>query len=185
MLVIDGGTRENGNTEALTDLIIKDVECEHIFLKKKHILPIVDQRHDPSGFQTVDDDYLSVVKTMLNHDIILFSTPVYWYGMSGLMKNFIDRWSESLRDSSLSFRARMAVKRALVVVVGGDEPRIKALPLIIQFQHIFNFLGTSFEGYVIGRGDKPGDIFQDSEAIHQANFYNQKLKNLRRPSKPS
>lgn len=185
MLIIDGGTRENGNTETLSNLIIKDVDSERIFLKEKHILPIADQRHDPAGFQAVDDDYLSVAETMLSHDIILFSTPVYWYGMSGLMKNFIDRWSQSLRDPGLSFRSRIAGKKAFVAIVGGDEPRIKALPLIIQFQHIFHFLGISFEGYVIGRGDKPGDIFQDSEAVSQANFYNQKLKKLTEQSEPS
>lgn len=37
-----------------------------------------------------------------------------------------------------------------VVIVGGDNPKLKALPLIAQFQYIFDFVGSSFEGYVIG-----------------------------------
>ena len=36
-----------------------------------------------------------------------------------------------------------------VVIVGGDNPKLKALPLISQFQYIFEFVGSSFEGYII------------------------------------
>lgn len=177
MLVIFGSSRD-GNTEQLTNIMLEGVAAERIYLREKNILPITDKRHDPEGFALVPDDYQAIVNTMLAHDTIIFVTPLYWYGMSGYMKNFVDRWSQSLRDRELQFAEKMKNKRMYVVVVGGDQPKIKALPLIMQFQYIFAFLGASFEGHVIGEGNKPADVLADEEAIGQAKYYNRRFLRL-------
>jgi multimeric flavodoxin WrbA len=89
--------------------------------------------------------------------------------MSGTMKNFIDRWSQTLRDPKFpDFKTNMSSKQAYVIAVGGDDPYLKGLPLIQQFQYIFDFMGISFKGYVLGKGNKPGDIYQDKQAIFAA-----------------
>jgi multimeric flavodoxin WrbA len=176
MLIIYGSSRENGNTEYLTNIMAEGIEAEKVHLRDKHIQPITDQRHTPEGFQAVDDDYNDVVKAMLKHDTIVFATPLYWYGMSGCMKNFIDRWSQSLRDSELQFAEKMKDKKMYVVIVGGDNPKIKALPLVSQFQHIFDFVKSTFAGYIIGDANAPGDIVKDEEAVRKANYYNRLLK---------
>lgn len=69
----------------------------------------------------------------------------------------------------------MANKKAYVIAVGGDYPNIKGLPLIQQFHYIFDFVGISFEGYIIGRGNKPGDVYNDKEALLAANELQKKL----------
>jgi multimeric flavodoxin WrbA len=174
--VIYGGTRPEGNTEILTEQVIKGLSPEKIYLKDHSILPIIDMRHSPEGFHDRKDDYNSIINRILPHDILLFSTPVYWYSMSGSMKNFIDRWSQTLRDPNYpDFKKRMAAKKAYVIAVGGDNPNIKGLPMIQQFKHIFDFMGTEFAGYVIGEGNKPGDILEDQTALSTAEQLNHKL----------
>ncbi|MRG86047.1 flavodoxin family protein [Salinibacillus xinjiangensis] len=168
--VIYGGTRENGNTEILTEHAIKGFQVERIYLKDFNILPIEDLRHDQEGFKEVHDNYNSIIKRLLTHDTIIFSTPIYWFGMTGQMKNFIDRWSQTFRDSKFpNFKNQMSSKSAFLIAVGGDNPQIKGLPLIQQFQYIFDFAGISFEGYVLGEGNKPGEILNDKKALHFAN----------------
>jgi multimeric flavodoxin WrbA len=175
--VIYGGTRPNGNTELLTEQAIQALEVEKIYLKDFNILPIEDHRHSESGFPDVGDDYNSIIDLILPHDILIFATPIYWYSMSGTMKNFIDRWSQTLRDSKYPhFKMTMASKKAYVIAVGGDNPSIKGLPMIQQFQHIFDFMGTSFDGYIIGKGSKPGDIKTDTVAFSAAIQLQNKLK---------
>lgn len=175
--VIYGGTRPKGNTEILTEMAIEGLDVEKIYLKDYHIQPITDQRHTEEGFQEVNDDYNSVIERVLKHDILIFSTPIYWYSMSGTMKNFIDRWSQTLRDPKFpDFKKKMSAKQAYVIAVGGDNPYIKGLPMIQQFQFIFDFMGISFAGYVLGKGNKPGDIYQDKKAIYAAE---QLLKNTK------
>ncbi|WHX49661.1 flavodoxin family protein [Paenibacillus woosongensis] len=174
--VLHGSTREEGNTEALTEIVLDGLERTDIYLRGKTIRPIHDQRHEEGGFDPVDDDYDGIVQDVLEHDILVFTTPVYWYGPSGILKNFIDRWSQSLRDTRYNFKEAMAKKKAYVIVVGGDNPRIKALPLIQMLKYTFDFVGMPLEGYVIGKASRPGDIKGDSRALAEAQWLNRELK---------
>lgn len=177
--VIYGGTRINGNTEILTERVIQGLDAERIYLRDYHILPIVDERHEREGFRPVLDDHQSVIERILPHDILIFATPIYWYSMSGIMKNFVDRWSQTLRDENVpSFKVSMQEKQAFVVAVGGDDPYIKGLPMIQQFQHIFDFIGIPFKGYVIGDANRPGEIVHDHTAIHAADELRKKIYEL-------
>lgn len=168
VLVLQGSSREHGNTELLVSLAVEGIPHTTIRLREKKILPILDQRHDPDGFAAVADDYDEVIESVLAHDILVFATPIYWYGMSGHMKNFVDRWSQSLRDKRYAFKDALGQKQAYVITTGGDEPHIKGLPLIQQFQYIFSFVGMPFAGYIIGEGNKPGEILEDEKAVADA-----------------
>lgn len=168
--VIHGGGRPNGNTEILTKKVIKDISVDEIYLKKYAIDPIVDQRHAEGGFAEVNDDYNTIIDRILKHEVLIFSTPIYWYSMTGTMKNFIERFSQTLKDEKYpDFKEKMAQKKAYVVAVGGDNPYMKGLPLIQQFQYIFDFIGeVQFEGYIIGEANQPGAIYQDQRALFAA-----------------
>lgn len=175
--VIYGGTRQDGNTEILTERAVKGLSAEKIYLKDYEIQPIEDLRHSPGGFQEINDDYNAIIDRILSHDILIFATPIYWYSMSGTLKNFIDRWTQTLKDPQYpDFKTTMSSKKARVIAVGGDDPSLKGLPMIQQFQYIFNFIGTSFEGYIFGKGDKPGDIYQDESALFSASQMQRRLK---------
>ena len=177
-MAIHGSSRNEGNTETLTHYVLKDVPATHLYLREYSIQPIVDQRHDPEGFAPVDDDYDQLINKVIDHDILIFSTPLYWYGMSGLMKNFIDRWSQSLRDPRYEFREAMHGKQAYVIITGGEKARLQALPLVQQFDLIFQFMSMDFKGYLIGYGGKPGGILRDEKALAEAKQLNQQLKHL-------
>ncbi|MBO9130368.1 flavodoxin family protein [Bacillus sp. 165] len=175
MAVLHGSSRNEGNTEYLANVMTKGQEVTNFLLRNLEILPINDKRHDKEGFQPMHDTYETMIKQVLEHDILVFATPIYWYGMSGVMKDFVDRWSQSLRDADIQFKERMSQKKAFVILVGGDKPKIKGLPLILQFQNIFDFVGISFEGYIIGEGNQPGDILKDEQAIAAAKQMNRIL----------
>lgn len=175
--VLYGGTRPNGNTERLTEHAVQGLVTEKIHLSDYSIQPIIDKRHSPDGFQDRNDDYNSIIDRILPHDILIFSTPIYWYSMSGTMKNFIDRWSQALRDPKYpDFKKQMAAKKAYVIAVGGDNPYMKGQPMIQQFKHIFDFMGMEFAGYILGEGNKPEDILQDKKAWSSASQLQQTLK---------
>lgn len=174
--VIYGGSRQKGNTEQLTEQVIKGLQVERIYLRDYQILPIEDQRHSEKGFQDLRDDYKSVIERVMAHDVLIFATPIYWYTMSGLMKNFVDRWTQTLRDPEFPyFRKEMGTKKTYLVAVGGDEPHIKGLPLVLSFQHIMGFFGGALDGYILGKGSKPGDILNDNTALTAAEQLCKKL----------
>jgi multimeric flavodoxin WrbA len=174
ILALYGSTRKGGNSELLADTIVNGLDCTKIHLMDHVIQPIRDQRHDPEGFRPVHDDHPRLVQEMLSHDIILFATPIYWYGMSGIMKNFIDRWSMYYADHT--FKERMSEKEAIVVITGGDNPHVKGMSLIQQFYLIFDFMGMRFIDYIIGKGNNPNDVLKDTYAMAKAEEINYSLK---------
>lgn len=178
ILLLNGSSRENGNTEQLTNILLQDVAHTHVNLRDFLIQPIEDKRHTPGGFTEVADDYEKLIQLVRQHDILIFATPIYWYGMSGQMKLFVDRWSQSLRDPRFSFKEEMKAKKAFVVLCGGDEPYVKGLPLLQQFQYIFQFFGTEWLGYVIGKGNAPREVLNDQQAVQQANYWNKVFRSF-------
>ncbi|WP_181348148.1 flavodoxin family protein [Thalassobacillus sp. CUG 92003] len=171
-----GSTRENGNTETLTERAIKNLSAHRIFLKDLEITHIVDQRHEESGFTKVQDDYDQVILSMIDADVIIFATPIYWYGMSSVMKMFTDRWSQTARDDKFpNFKKSMTNKPVYLIAVGGDKPKIKGLPLVQQFKYVCEFMEFTFKDYILGKGVKPNDIVFDKESLHQAKTINDTL----------
>lgn len=58
----------------------------------------------------------------------------------------------------------------------GELSKLKALPLIAQFQYIFDFVGSSFEGYIIGDANAPDEISNDKEALAKVKLYNERFQ---------
>ena len=80
--VINGGTRSGGNTDILAEKAVQGFDAEHIHLRKYRIL-VEDLRHAQGGFRPVQDDCDSIIERILPCDILVFATPIYWFGMSG------------------------------------------------------------------------------------------------------
>ncbi|TFD97716.1 flavodoxin family protein [Jeotgalibacillus salarius] len=173
LCIISGSSRENSNVEYFAEKAAASYKGDvtWIRLRELTINQIHDQRHDENGFDPVDDDHAQVVEAMLNADAVLFATPLYWYGMSGYMKTFIDRWSQVMRDPDMRFKERIAGKPGFLITCGGDQVDIKGLPLILQFKHIFEFTGMDFKKYFIGEARKPGDAAKSSRLDQLENFF--------------
>lgn len=172
LLIISGSSRENSNSEFFAEKAADSYtgDVKWIRLREKNIRQIHDQRHDENGFDSVYDDHTQVVEAMLEADDILFATPLYWYGMSGYMKTFIDRWSQAMRDPDLNFKERISGKHGYLITCGGDQVDLKGLPLILQFKHIFEFTNMDFKKYFIGEARKPGDA-RKSDRLNQLEHF--------------
>ncbi|MFG6147002.1 flavodoxin family protein [Halobacillus sp. B23F22_1] len=174
-IVIHGSTRENGNTEYLAKQAVHE-DAVHIYLRNHQIDGIIDERHSKEGFKPVADDHHFIIDQMLAHDVIIFATPIYWYSMSSLMKTFVDRISQLVREPGYeSFKEDLKQKEVYVIAVGGDNPKMKGLPLIQQFEYILQFFGSSLAGYLLGEARKPGEIKNNSLALSEAHLLKKKL----------
>ncbi len=98
ILVITGSPRKNGNSFAMTDAFIKAAEA------KGHSVTRFDAAFQKVGgcracetcFSTgkactFDDDFNMIAPAFLEADIIVFTTPVYWYSIPAQIKGVIDR----------------------------------------------------------------------------------------------
>lgn len=167
--VIYGSSRKNGNSELLANTALNGIRYDEIYLADLHINQIVDQRHEKDGFTVMEDDFDQIIRQLLQTDILILATPIYWYSMSGMMKNMVDRLSQAIRDKRYpSFAESIKSIQVIVLAVGGDKPRQKGLPMIQQFQYIFDFLQMAFCHWILAEGNRPEEVLKDKKAIYEA-----------------
>ena len=98
VLILSSSPRRGGNSDTLCDEFMRGAieagnEAEKIFLRDKTI-------HYCTGCSTCSlhqkpcpqkDDAAGIIEKMLATDVIVLSTPVYFYAMSAQLKTFLDR----------------------------------------------------------------------------------------------
>lgn len=98
IVVITGSPRKNGNSFAMTNAFIKAAEA------KGHTVTRFDAAMKKVGgcracetcFKTgkacsFDDDFNTIAPAILEADVIVYSTPVYWYSIPAQIKGVMDR----------------------------------------------------------------------------------------------
>ncbi len=100
VVALCGSPRRGGNTDLMTDAFLEGAEAEgaqveKIFLDDLHIRPIgpVGDDWEMRNDIRADDDARAVLEKMAAADVVVFSSPVYWQGVSAQMKCLIDRQS--------------------------------------------------------------------------------------------
>ncbi|MBX7077292.1 MAG: flavodoxin family protein [Methanobacteriaceae archaeon] len=112
IIIISSTPRKGGNSDILCDEFLKGAEkaghnAKKIFLNDKNInycTGCLDCVTKNSCSQ--NDDMGEIIKQILKADVLVFTTPVYFYTMSGQLKTFIDRCCAGytqMRDLDLYF----------------------------------------------------------------------------------
>lgn len=98
VLVISGSPRRGGNSDLLCDEFIKGAQfvgnkVEKIFLRDKKINYCVacDSCRRNNGECAWKDDMSEILEKLINFDVIVMATPVYFYTMDAQIKTLIDR----------------------------------------------------------------------------------------------
>lgn len=141
-LLFNGSPRK-GNTCAALDALKKgmkhmqDVEIQEVNAEDVSVSPCMACLIcDRDGYCTFDDDTNDIIDAVLEADVIVFATPVYWWGMTAQLKVIIDKfYSRSKRLQDLD-------KKVGVLVIGEaeqDDPQYEIIPK--QFACICDYLG--------------------------------------------
>lgn len=99
VVVISSSPRKGGNSDVLCDKFIEGAisagnQAEKISLRDKSINYCTGCGFCNTNNYTAcsqKDDMEEILNKMLDADVIVFGTPIYFYAMSGQMKTFIDR----------------------------------------------------------------------------------------------
>lgn len=97
VLIISASPRKHGNSDILCDRFMQGAQesghkTEKIFLAEKNIGYCRGCGVCNTAHKCVQkDDMAEILDKMINADIIVLATPVYFYTMDGQMKTFIDR----------------------------------------------------------------------------------------------
>jgi multimeric flavodoxin WrbA len=167
-LGICGSPRPEGNTRtALLDLLAElkagGAETGEVLLSDVAVGPIGDcSACVARGGCDIEDEFNVVMNGVYEADLLLVGTPLYWYGPSGQLKLFLDRWSCLLDLEERRFRDRMRGKRVAVVVAQGERGFYEAGPCLQMLDWTFRYLEMSIVARIVVVGHARGDYARDS-----------------------
>ena len=92
-----------------------------------------------------DDQFMFLVDMLLEHQLIIFATPVYWYSMSGHLKVFFDRITD-LVTIHKSIGRQFKNKETALIVTGADAHLPPGFE--VPFELTSNYLDMLYKGSV-------------------------------------
>ena len=167
--ILNGSPRKKGNTSSLIEIFEQGIDkskfSSHIsFLYDYSIQPCTDCRACKVGnlVGTVKDDMQELYKRIKIADIIVFGTPIYWFGPTATMKLLIDRLRPYYGNKGLTGK-----KAALILPAGVGE---KDCDLTIEmFRRMTNSLGIELIGTITSKAYDIGESKNDKDAIESIN----------------
>lgn len=169
VLVIATSLRVHSNSDVLAKECVKGAmeaghDVEFISLKGKNIQYCLGCLHClDCGYCVLKDDVEYILKKVREAEVIVFASPLYYYGMSGQMKTLLDRLNP-LYGSFYAF------KDIYMIVTAADNS-------VDAFDKVYTslegwvdcFEGVSIKGMLkAGNHDDAGDVLHHPEVMHEA-----------------
>ena len=154
VLAIVGSPRKE-NTYKLVEAVVeaiakkKNVETELVHLVDfdiKHCSGCSDFC-EKTGECNIQDDMQKLYSKLKEADVFIIGTPTYYWNVTGLVKDFIDRTNPLYHTESLKGKMGAAVA---VSEEDGQELALSAISSFFELQNV-----KQVGGIAIARGDKP------------------------------
>jgi len=179
VLGIFGSPRKGGNTDLLLEETLKGAEAEggeieRLRLTDYNIVPCKEcLACYKDGNCIVLDDMAKIYPRLLEADIIILASPIFFYGVTAWAKALIDRcqalWARKyhLKDPSLGKEGRK--RRGFFISAGGTKGQKVFEGAILTAKYFFDVLNAEYVGeLVIREVDLKGDILKHPETLRQA-----------------
>jgi multimeric flavodoxin WrbA len=163
-----GSPRKGGNTDQLVEQILKAArtkghKTEKLYLYDYTISLCVDCRNCKKGDYVccINYEMQQIYPKMEEANVIIFGTPVYWYGPTAKMKMLIDRMRPFVANGKLR-------NRKAVVVAPSAEGAKACGPLLEMFQMSFEYLGMEFTGKIFAKAYEKGEVAANQREMEEA-----------------
>jgi multimeric flavodoxin WrbA len=177
-LLLLGSTRVNGNTERLArraaSALPPGTELRWLRLSELPLQAFTDVRHEPGlGYPLPEGNAATLLEATLWASDLVVAAPTYWYALPAAAKLYLDHWTGWLRVPGLDFKARMAGRRLWLVTVNADGPDESGGSdlLVAMLERTARYMGMRFGGALVGRGNRPGEVEGDAEALALADRF--------------
>ncbi len=112
-----------------------------------------------------DDDFNKLGEKIVNSQGLIISTPLYWYMVSGQLKNLIDRLTSMENMIHHIGRSLLDGKVAGFLAAGNDSGSITAISYLMV---TFNSMGVHIPPWALAYHNSKADILNNKEAILSA-----------------
>ena len=150
-VILFGSPHKDGNTiqivSALSDsLKEKGHNVRMLYLNDLNIRPCQGcYACLPKGICKINDDMKDIRKYMMDSDLIVYATPIYWYGPSGQLKTVMDRGIAFL---DTEYNSRVKGKSVVTLMTCAEDSVDTFQPALGMFEKTFDLLGLRSIGSV-------------------------------------
>jgi multimeric flavodoxin WrbA len=187
IVVIQGSPRKNGNTRAVTALAmaaareqgaeVSEIDATGLKFKVPGCLGCQKCQSSDEFVCSIGDALGQTVATLPAYDVIVLSTPLYWWSYAAQLKIFIDRmYSLGKFDASGGYRMALAGKKlGLIATAGGPIDNNLEL-LERQWKNPADMMGCSFSSCLFANVTAaPGKLVDDREVAKKARAFGEML----------
>lgn len=193
ILVINGSPKRNGNTSILIDAFAKGarsaalrqaqgkgagIEIVHAaFLKFKSVGCTSCrkcQKQEAYGC-VIDDDASKVLQKMIRADVIVFATPLYFYGASAQLKSIIDRMFSLYHWDNETDQMETVLEGKAFALIGSAYEDIGLKELEAPFRLTADYTGIPFKSLVVPSAGESGDLKGKKDILKKAQAFGKKI----------
>ncbi len=152
IVVLTGSPRKNGNSAYLAEQFIKGAEEKghEVFrfdCAFKQVEPCrACNRCGMDGPCIFNDDFQELRPRLIEADMVVFATPMYYFSISAQMKRVIDRFY------AINGQIKGAHKKAAFLMTYADTSRKEAEPMLVHYHTLMDYLGWTSVGEVVAAG---------------------------------
>lgn len=154
ILILTGSPRKNGNSNTLADHFAKGAEeAGHQVVRFdaafKNVHPCTGCNScGMNGPCIFKDDFEFVRQHIVDADMVVFATPMYYFGISAQLKAVIDRFY------AVNGQIHRPKKAALIMTYADNSPEKEGV-IINHYNVLLNYLGWQDAGQIIAPGVWP------------------------------
>ena len=128
---------------------------------------------DRTGECVILDDMQKIYPKLLEANVIILASPIFFYGITAWAKALVDRcqalWSRKYLLKSPFLGKEGKKRKGFLISVGGTKGQRVFEGAILTAKYFFDVLNAEYVGELVFRGiDAKGDILKHPEAIRQA-----------------
>ena len=168
IVVVTGSPRANGNSDILAGAFIEGArQCGNsvtvFHAGRMNINGCLDCKYcfSHEGECIQKDDMQAVYPSLRKADILVFASPVYWYGLSSQIKALIDRMFAGC------MKPYPIASIGLLLTYGDTDPEVAA-PAISHFKAISHYMDWKIEGIIMQEGVKEAGEIRGKKSLQDA-----------------
>jgi multimeric flavodoxin WrbA len=177
ILVLTGSPRRGGNSDRLADAFIKGAER-----KARRIVKFETAFKNIQGCRgcgmcwtgpyacVIRDDFDELSSLLETSEVIVFSSPLYWGGISAQLKTAWDRFHAYTKPEN---KKRLAIKESVYMLCGHNDNTAQYEPAVRVYEDIARYMGWDNRGVVLapgvlGKNDIGEDVLVRAEALGES-----------------
>lgn len=186
MVGVYGSPRKGGNTDVLLDSALKGVQPEGGDVSKIYVrdLKISGCRGcdgcEKTGICIVKDDMQEIYPMLDDAEVVILSSPIFFYGMTSQIKSLIDRgqamWARKRLNKKNEKGGSANKGKGYLIAVGATKGENLFECAKFVAKYFFDALNMSYEGGLFFRGMESIDAAKTNpEALQQAHEFGKEI----------